>query len=133
MDSDEYIKQRLEVARDWYSKNSRNSKNWHNFLQVIQILFAAFIPFLPSLIVEITALNITTGAIGVLIAVTTGVSALFKFEEKWTQYRTTSESLKHERFLYLTQAGPYEGADSFPLLVRRVETLISQENRDWAE
>ncbi len=82
---------------------------------------------------ELPALNITAGAIGVLIAVTTGISALFKFEEKWTLYRTISESLKHERFLYFTEAEPYKGDDSFPLLVRRVESLITQENRDWSE
>ena len=133
MDSNEYIAQRLEPAREWYSRNSRSSKSWHNILQVSQILAAACIPFLPSVIKEISALNTTTGALGVLIAVMAGISALYKFDERWTSYRSASESLKNEKFLYLTQVGPYGGTDPFSLLVRRVENLISQENRDWSE
>ena len=133
MDSDEYLAQRLEPAREWYSRNSRSSKSWHNLLQVSQILTAACIPFLPSVIKEVSALNITTGALGVLIAVVAGISALYKFDERWTNYRSASESLKNEKFLYLTQVEPYGGTDPFPLLVRRIETLISQENQNWSE
>ena len=95
---------------------------------------SACIPFLPSLIIEQpTALNITTGALGVLIAVITGVSALYKFDEKWIKYRTTAESLKHEKYIYDTRVDPYDDTDPFPLLVKRVETLISQENSDWSQ
>ena len=133
MDSSEYIAQRLEPAREWYSRNSRSSKSWHNILQVSQILAAACIPFLPSVINEISTLNITTGALRVFIAVVAGISALCKFDEKWTSYRSASESLKNEKFLYLTQVEPYGDTDPFPLLVYRVETLISQENQSWSE
>ena len=133
MDDEEYIKQRLDNQQEWYNKNSQNNQRWHKFIQVSQILFAASIPFLPSVIKESSALNITTGALGVLIAVITGISALYKFDEKWIKYRTTAESLKHERILYLTRVEPYDGAGPFPLMVHRVETLISQENRDWSQ
>ncbi len=103
-------------------------------MQVIQILSAASIPFLPSVIKEApTYLTIVTGALGLLIAVITGVSALYKFDEKWIKYRTTAESLKHEKFLYDTRVEPYDGEDPFPLLVKRVERLISQENSDWSQ
>jgi len=133
MDDKEYIEQRLDNQIAWYSKNSQKNQQWHKRLQILQIFSAASIPFLPSVIGDTPALNITVGALGVLIAVTTGISALYKFDEKWTKYRTTAETLKHEKFLYLTRAAPYEGADAFSLLVQRVENLISQENRDWSQ
>ena len=133
MDDTQYIEQRLDNQKDWYSKNSQKNQHWHKRLQIIQILSAASIPFLPSVIPMPFALNIATGALGVLIAVITGVSALYKFDEKWIKYRTTAESLKHEKFIYDTRVEPYDGADPFPLLVKRVETLISQENSDWSQ
>ena len=71
--------------------------------------------------------------LGVLIAGITGLLALYKFEEKWIKYRTTAESLKHEKFRYLTRTMPYDGEAPFPLLVQRVESLISQENQDWSQ
>lgn len=133
MDDKQYIEQRLDNQKKWYSENSQKNQHWHKRLQVIQILSAACIPFLASVITESAALNITTGALGVLIVMTTGISALYKFDEKWIKYRTSAESLKHEKFLYETQVDPYDGAEPFPLLVKRVETLISQENSDWSQ
>ena len=133
MDDKEYIEQRLDNQKDWYARNSQKNQRWHKLLQVIQILSAASIPFLVTVITQQYALNITTGALGVLIAVITGITALYKFDEKWIKYRTTAESLKHEKFLYETRVEPYDGADSFPLLVQRVEALISQENSDWSQ
>ncbi len=56
---------------------------------------------------------------------------LYKYKENWIKYRTTTESLKYERFLYLDKTEPYEGEDPFPLLVRRVASLISMENTEW--
>lgn len=133
MDDKQYIEQRLDNQKDWYSKNSQKNQHWHKRLQIIQILSAASIPFLPSVIPMPSALNIATGALGVLIAVITGVSALYKFDEKWIKYRTTAESLKHEELLYETRVEPYDGDDPFTVLVQRVEALISQENRDWSQ
>ena len=43
------------------------------------------------------------------------------------------ETLKHERFLFLTRTTPYGGEDPFHLLVKRVEGLTSEEHTKWAE
>ncbi len=133
MNDKEYIEQRLDDQKNWYSKNSQKNQRWHKRLQTVQILAAACIPFLPSVIGNQSVLNTAVGGLGVLIALTTGVSALNKFDEKWIKYRTTAEALKHEKMLYLTGATPYDGEDPFHLLVQRVETLISTENRDWSQ
>ena len=133
MDDKQYIEERLDHQKDWYSKNSQKNQNWHKRLQVLQILCAASIPFLATVINQQTALNITTGALGVLIALITGISALYKFDENWIKYRTTAESLKREKYLYETRVEPYNGAEPFTLLVQRVETVISEENREWSQ
>ena len=58
-----------------------------------------------------------------------------KFQEKWSEYRTTSETLKHEKYLYETKSGPYdnERTDNFKSFVVRIENLISKENSSWSQ
>jgi len=133
MDDIQYIEQRLDKQIDWYSARSHKNQNWHKRLQIIQILCAACIPFLPTIIQTQATLNIVAGGLGVFIGLTTGITALYKFEEKWIKYRTTAESLKHEKIFYDTRVEPYNGENPFPNLVKRVEALISQENRDWTQ
>jgi Protein of unknown function (DUF4231) len=51
----------------------------------------------------------------------------------WIEYRATAESLKKEKFLFLTQTDPYDKDDAFHLLVERVEALLSKENTEWLQ
>jgi hypothetical protein len=73
------------------------------------------------------------GALGVLVATAAGFSSLLKFQENWIKYRTSAESLKKEKFLFQTGVAPYDGETPLVLLVQRVETLVSQENTNWAQ
>lgn len=80
---------------------------------------------------SLSIVKITIGLIGVCLAVITGFIALFKFQENWIEYRTTLESLKHEKYLFLTKSPPYNIEDTLPLLVERVEAHISTEHNKW--
>jgi len=71
------------------------------------------------------------GISGAIVAILSGLVSLFKFQEKWTNYRTTSETLKHEKYMFLTKTSPYHEQDSLSTLVYRVESIISRENSDW--
>ena len=71
--------------------------------------------------------------IGLGVAVIAGVLGLYRFQEIWTEYRATAESLKQERFLYLTRTAPYNDDNAFQLLVSRVETVLSSERTGWVE
>ena len=49
-------------------------------------------------------------------------------------YRATAERLKHEKFLFLSAAGPYRGLivpDALILLAERVEEHVSTEHANW--
>ena len=102
-------------------------------LQLASIITAALIPFLTGYLAEAPFLKYAIGAMGVLLAVFTAMTSLYKYQENWIAYRTTCESLLHEKYLYITKSKPYHVKDSFNLLVQRVESLISQENSSWAE
>ena len=81
---------------------------------------------------DVAALKIIVGSMGVCVAVIAGIVSLYRFQENWIEYRATAESLKHEKFLFLTKSPPYEGENSFHAFVSNVESLISKENTNWS-
>ena len=136
MDEEQYFARRLDDQIDWYGKKSQWNKNWYKRLRSVEILAAVLIPFLSPLIGtsrDTFHLKLYVSGLGLLVAVIVGIVTLHQFQDLWIQYRTTSESLKHEKFLFLTQTAPYTGGNRFHVLVRRVEALLSQENQTWAQ
>lgn len=132
MDQEEYLKERLEDQINWYDRKSVQNQKWLKLLQVVSILAAATIPFLTGYITETTViLKLSVSFLGLAVATITAIIGLYKFQENWLEYRTTCESLKHEKYLFLTESEPYDTGDSFNLLVERAEGLISKENTAW--
>ena len=75
-------------------------------IKVVQIVSAAAIPVLAA-----TSLPTwVAGGLGALIVVLESIQQLFQFHSNWTHYRSTSEALKHEKYLYLAHAGSYATA-----------------------
>jgi hypothetical protein len=128
----EYMTERVEKQIDWYDTRSASNKRWFRLLRIIEIVAAAMIPFLTA-ITGVPYMNYVIGGLGVLITIVAGILALFQFQERWTEYRTTAESLKKEQFLFLTKANPYNAGDIFSMFVQTVETLISKENINWSQ
>lgn len=132
MNTEDYIKDRLQDQIDWYSKKSTTNKNYNYILKTATLIISTSIPFISGIsTLEDNAVRIILGILGAIVAILTGLVSLFKFQEKWTNYRTTSETLKHEKYLYLTKTFPYDEQDAFATLVSRVESIISRENSDW--
>ena len=135
MEKDKYLKERLDNQINWYSKKSTYNKNLYHCLQGLVIFLAALIPFLSGYSDDIgDNSNLIIGCIGLVVSILTGLLALYKFQEKWAAYRTTSETLKHEKFLFETNTEPYNNEkDNFQLLVKRIEHVISKENSEWVQ
>lgn len=90
------------------------------------------IPFLVNdIATDASPLKLVVGSMGVCIAVISGLVSLYSFQENWIEYRTTAESLKHEKYLFLTKSPPYGSEDNFHMFVDRIESLISKENSAW--
>jgi hypothetical protein len=131
MNEEEYLKQRLEEQIRWYSTNSAANKNRYQFLKTAEIIISVIIPFLTGYLKENEALKYLIGILGCLVAIIAGLLVLYKYQEKWIEYRSTEESLKHEKYMYLSGSGPYKTDASLANLVERVEYLISKENSNW--
>ena len=134
MDQLEYMQSRVDDQIAWYDKRSKLHQRCYLVLRVIEIAAAASIPFLVGYISNGDGeVRFTVGLLGVVIAVITAILGLYQFHEKWVDYRTACESLRHEKYLFLTQSPPYNIDEPFSLFVTRVEFLISRENSSWAQ
>jgi hypothetical protein len=132
MEQDNYLNERLEKQIEWYEIKSKYNQTWFKSLRIIEILSAAVIPFVAGYSESIPYSQIIIGSLGVIIAICAGLSSLNKYQENWLTYRTTCETLKHEKYLFLTECKPYQEEDAFKLFVGRVESLISKENSQWS-
>lgn len=127
---DDPIFARLNDQLAWYSTKSRAARTVFKRIKFIEIIAAALIPFLTGQ--HWSYVTYVVGGLGVLITVLEGMLHLNQYQENWTNYRNTAESLKHEKFLFMAKAGPYATAvDARMLLAERIEALISQENSQW--
>jgi hypothetical protein len=121
--------ERLEDQLGWYDRKSGQQKLWFQRLKVMQIVIAAAIP----VVAGVGADAWITGSLGASIVVLEGIQQLFQYQQNWLGYRATAEALKHEKYLYLAQAGPYRhGTARDAVLAERVEALVSQEQSSWS-
>jgi Protein of unknown function (DUF4231) len=61
-----------------------------------------------------------------------GLLQAYQYHKNWITYRSTAESLKHEKYLYLARADAYaHSKNPLRLLAERIEGLISQEHARW--
>src|SRR6266581_9591716 len=133
MSPEEYIEQRLNDQIGWYDRKSSTNQSWFKRLRFAEIVAAATIPFLPGFAGNSFPIKIAIGALGVFVAVIASLLGLLQLQVNWIEYRATAESLRREKFLFLTQTAPYDKDDAFHLLVQRVEALLSKENTEWVQ
>ena len=133
MDENKYLSDRLEEQIGWYSRKSTCNKRYYYSFKTIEIILAAIVPFLIALSEQFNGLKILSGILSIIVGIVASVLIVFKFQEKWIQYRSTCENLKHEKYLFETKSGIYASNPNFKVFVERVEFIISKENSDWTQ
>jgi hypothetical protein len=119
---------RLEDQVGWYDRKSASNQRAFKRLKVLQLVAAAMVPVVASVHAPVWI----TGGLGALVVVIEGIQQLGQFQQNWMNYRSTCEALKHEKYLYLANAGPYrDSEDSERVLAERIEGLVSQEHAKW--
>ncbi|AOT08312.1 DUF4231 domain-containing protein [Pseudoalteromonas luteoviolacea] len=132
MNKEQYLKDRVDNQINWYNKKSKSNQMWFKSLRIIEIVSAAIIPFVAGYSNSIPHGMVFIGVLGVIIAICAALTALNKYQENWLVYRTTCEALLQEKFLFMTNAKPYNNEEAFSKFVTRVESLLSKENTQWA-
>jgi Protein of unknown function (DUF4231) len=130
---DDPTMQRLVDQIEWYDRHSAYNQHAYKLLKVVVIALAPLIPLVAGLTNLLPWASWVTGVLGVAIAVTESIQHLNQYQANWISFRSTCETLKHEKFLYLAKAGPYAASrDPHALLAERVESFVSQEHAKWA-
>ncbi|HTV06269.1 MAG TPA: DUF4231 domain-containing protein [Acidobacteriaceae bacterium] len=125
------IMNRLEDQIEWYDRKSRSAQRIFKRIKIVEIFAAAIIPLLAGL--NLPHDKLTIAGLGVLITILEGILHLNQYQLLWSTYRSTCEALKHEKYAYLGNAGPYAGAaNPHVVLAERVESLVSQEHAQWS-
>lgn len=118
---------RLEDQLRWYDTKSLAAQKSYRLAKVIQLVVGAAVP----VVALASTYDTLTAALGGTVVVIEGVQQLYQWQTNWVLYRSTAEALKHERYLFLAQAGPYVGDDREKVLAERIEGLVSQEHAKW--
>ena len=132
---------RLEDQIEWYDYRGTAAQRAYKRLKVIQVVLAAFIPFLAGFQDNLAAMldprlalapAVAIALLGVAVIVVEGLEHLNQYHQNWLGFRATCEALKHEKFLFLADAGPYgDIEDKRALLAERIEELIGKEHAQW--
>ena len=127
----EYIDERLDDQIEWYDKKSRYHQRWFKLLKSIEIILGVLIPIIYYFTHDNFKLWSVILSSGILLC--EGMISLFNHQKNWIEYRKTSELLKHEKYMYCFKSGIYRD-ELHPniTLVERCETIISNENINWA-
>jgi hypothetical protein len=119
---------RLEDQIGWYDRKSEHAQRWYKLAKAVELVVAASVPPLAALGAWTWIVSVAASVVIVL----EGFQHLFQWNERWIEYRSTCEDLRHEHYLFLARAGPYAGvADPQVLLAERVEGLVSKEQAKW--
>ena len=124
---------RLEDQLAWYDARSTRYQARYKGLKLLQLSLAVSITLFSHLDPEYA--KWATSIAGATIAVLEGVQHMNQYATLWFDYRGIAERLKHEKFLFLSGAGPYKGlpeAERLIALAERVEEQVSTEHATWS-
>lgn len=123
---------RLEDQMQWYDNKSQHSQRWYKWLKLAQVALAVLIPVMSLLPADIA--KWTMALSGTVIALLEAIQQMNQYSTLWVTYRATAERLKHEKYLFLSAAGPYRGLPEPERLIHlaeRVEEHVSTEHANW--
>src|SRR5262245_18017396 len=115
----DYESECLDPAIAYYARRSVAAKRRFYVLQGLQLIAATLITVLAALDAP-KPIVVFLGAAATLAA---GFLALGNWQQLWIRYRTTAETLKHEKYLHLAKAGPYAQGGA-GLLAERCERRV---------
>lgn len=123
---------RLIDQRNWYDSKSQHCQRWYKRLKLAQVALAVLIP--ATSLLPADCAKWAASIAGILIAVLEAAQQMNQYSTLWVTYRATAERLKHEQYLFLSNAGPYKElaeADRLVALAERVEEHVSTEHANW--
>lgn len=123
MDKEAQILNRVADQIQWHSITSRkNKKNFHA-CELITLISGALVYFINTLqIQDVYTVKIVSAIVGALVVIFTGAQKLYKFQEKWINYRNIAEELKREKQFFVADVGEYDQPEEEKLKAFTINT-----------
>lgn len=141
MDIQKYMTDRVDDQLDYYKNAASTAKRSHFRMQTAIIVLGLLVPVVTNLPSEWTLLGagdisthlrIAVTVLSLTLAILTGLANFRKPGDLWLTYRMTEELIKHEKYLFVTDSGPYynnkKAAHDF---VETIEAIISAEHNKF--
>jgi hypothetical protein len=125
---DAFIKKRVDDQIEWYSAQASKNKKFYIAARASVLLMSAAVPIITAY--DFSYSNIFLQIFGVSIVCIRSMEDLMKFHENWINYRSTSESLKHEKYVFISKSDEDQSSE-FQNFVLVIENIISQEAVNW--
>ena len=129
----EYLRKRWLHQVRWWDTGAWEARKYYFGARIITILGGILVPFLTiaSFSEQVNPfMRWLTAAVGLVVAASAGLEALYGWGGVWLEKRRAAELLKVEGWLFLHGGGVYKGrpvADAFPDFVTEVESQIAAE------
>lgn len=131
----DYICSRIVPQLEWYGCKSREYKQKYQNATLATIILGALIPVVSVIANGNIWVKALLAAMGAGVTAVNAYLALNKFEELWTSYRCTRESLFRILYYYFNDAGIFHNIQTQKekdvLLINTCEDLISKETSNW--
>ena len=134
LDADAYLQDRLNQQLAWLSKASRSNKRTFLRLRILEVLLGTGITIFSPFVTRWGWGPLAIALAGGGIAVSGSLLALNRHQENWLRYRGLAESIKRQKYLFLTGTLPYDDpTTALTRLVTSCKSLLSEENSHWSQ
>ena len=133
MNIQNYLNDRVENQIHYYESKSALNKQYYLFFKIAQLSAATLLPFFSVFLSDYSWMKYVIAFLGSVVTILEGVLATGKYHEKWIIYRSTGETLRQEKFLFMMQAGNYTGPDAVEQFVNKIEFSLGKENIGWQQ
>ncbi len=127
-----YLTDRVEKMIRWYNVHGTRSKHYHMTSKVCLTITASLIPAHIAYIEDQEYVKILIGLLSVITVILVNIDSIFRFRENWLHYQRLSGLLTSEKYMYLSESGPYSNnPDRFRLFVETIEKYMKEEGKQW--
>ncbi len=125
----QFLAERVDAAIAWHDAQSRRARRLFTFLSGLVLVATGSL----TLLTRRTELAELAAVVNVVAILASGFVTLGQHQQRWVEYHATAESLRSQRFLFLTRTGQYAGPDAFPAFVAQVEATLGQCLGEWRQ
>ena len=133
MNIQNYLNDRVENQVHYYESKSALNKKYYLSFKIAQLTAATLLPFFSVFLSDYSWMKYVIAFLGSVVTILEGVMATGKYHEKWVIYRSTAETLRQEKYLFMMQAGSYSGQDAVQQFVNKIEFSLGKENIGWQQ